>query len=63
MAGPVPSPAKGTSTALIVKEKDDLTADKWDARFSSFAGSTVTVQVSIARRQTFSRSKSPRRKL
>lgn len=45
-AGPAPAPAKGTSAALIVKDKGDLAQDKWDARFSNFAGSTVTIQVS-----------------
>lgn len=43
--GPTPTPAKGTSAALIVKDKEDLIADRWDARFSSFTGSTVTIQV------------------
>jgi len=47
VTGPTPTPAKGTSAALIVKEKEDLIADKWDARFSSFTGATVTVQVQI----------------
>lgn len=40
-------PSKGTSAALIVKEKEDLAADKWDARFSNFTGSTVNVQVRL----------------
>jgi transglutaminase 1 len=46
-AGPAPAPAKGTSAALIIKEKPELVQDKWDARFSNITGSTITVQVSI----------------
>lgn len=45
-AGPAPAPAKGTSAALIVKEKENPAEDKWDARFSNFMKSTVTIQVS-----------------
>lgn len=45
--GPAPAPVKGTSAALIVKEKPDFVQDKWDARFSNITGSTITVQVSI----------------
>lgn len=47
--GPIPTPSRGTSAAVIVKEKDDVVNDKWDARFSNFTGPTVTIQVSIVK--------------
>ncbi|XP_050439553.1 hemocyte protein-glutamine gamma-glutamyltransferase-like [Adelges cooleyi] len=47
VTGPAPSPTKGTSAALIISSKANLADDKWDARFITITGNTVTVQVQI----------------